>query len=100
MLDVLDIASDADAVRVNLVGHGDHAHSVIVAVSKDSTGPAVCDRTFHHAADLTRPSTTCSMLRTEAKVDFLSTSSGNSMSKASSSASMTSTDACEVRPRS
>src|ERR1700744_6203514 len=100
MLDVLDIASDADAVRVNLVGHGDHAHSVIVAVSRDCTGAAVCDRACHHAADLTRPSTTCSMLCTEAKVDFLSTSSGNSMSEASSRARITSTDAGEVRPRS
>src|SRR5271156_304366 len=104
MLNVLDIASEPDAVPVNLAGQGDHA--VIVAVPEDflhrcdSLRQADCYRTFHHADNLTRPSTTCAMLCTEAKVAFLSTSSGNSTSNASSSASMTSTDASDVRPSS
>ena len=48
VLDILnghDIASDADAVPVNLARQGDHAHAVIVAVPREST-----DATFERPA--------------------------------------------------
>src|SRR5277367_4086247 len=88
VLDVVDghdVASDADAVPVNLARQGDHALTVIVALLRESTDVLLPSGTWHHASDLTRLSTTCPMLWMEAKVDFLSTSSGNSMSNSSSS---------------
>jgi len=76
ILDGHDIAADADAVPVNLARQGDHALAVIVALLRESTDVLLLSGTWHHASDLTRLSTTCPMLCMEAKVDFLSTSSG------------------------